>query len=675
MKTIWGNKWFHLGLIAKVILLFFGGSKYFENLFIPFLDSAVTHLGSNPWSLLPSSYFPYGSVLFAILALPKGILYFIFRDAALGSQVLSFFSVKVMIFIFDLLLFRSLLSFTPQREKMLVWFYWLNPVLFYIGYIHGQLDIFSMFFAVLGILQLIKGRSVVAGFAMALATLCKFHVLIMVPFMLAYMWNRNFRKQGIQEIAKFCSVFGGLVTLGFIPQFLAQKFGYISVGSPEALSIFAAQIRFDQNRVIYIGFLLALAVLARLCVSTRITAEGLFFGSGVLFGSLILGSSAMAGWYFWFFPFVAVFYATRSLKFNSLLFLSYLFYFAYFVLSENFVIEGFSIFAGVSFSLLQLSILGLVISMWSSVIKIEAPLERRNRPMLIGLAGNSGSGKNSLTATLCDLFGMNATTTIEGDDYHKWERGHEKWQDYTHLNPKANFLDEMADHTRALVTGKLVYQPHYEHSTGRFTLPRPIEASKNLIIQGLHTFYLKNMREHFDIKVFMAPDEELRIAWKVLRDVRERGHSFEKVTKSIHAREYDSLVHINPQKKMADWVIEYKLLARGTFDLEQISESPDFYVRHIVWNDTPLARLSDNLMHKTGIPLSVEINTEDIDKVVVRYEGALTKAQVQEIAQESFECLRHLTRSYVQPQWHENNNGFVQLLALALIERRIMRQV
>lgn len=675
MNVVLKNKWFYFGLLLKIILLFFGGSKYFQELFIPFLDLTITHLGKNPWSMLPTNYFPYGSVLLLILAIPKLIFYLLFGEFALGNQALSFFSVKIMILTTDLMLFRSLLDLTAQRESKLVWFYWLNPILFYICYIHVQLDIFSMFFVILAILQLYRGKPGFSGVLLAMATLCKFHVLIVMPFMLAYLWNINFRKAALLEIAKFSGVFLILAIVGFLPQLFAHNFDYISVGSPEAMSLFAAQIRFDQHRVIYIGFLLSVALLARLCVSTRITREGLFYGAGSLFGTLILGSSAMAGWYFWFYPFVAIFYSTRSNKFNSLLYLSYIFYFTYFVLIARLPGEHFVFLGGVVFSLLQLTILGLLISLWYSIVHGEAPLLKRTRPMLIGLAGNSGSGKNSITSVLSDLFGESTTTIMEGDDYHKWARGHCKWQDYTHLNPKANFLDEMAEHTQALITGKLVFQPHYDHSTGSFTLPRPIEASKNMILQGLHTFYLKSMRNQFDIKIFMSPDEELRIAWKVLRDVGERGHTFEKVMDSIQARAIDSVLHISPQKKIADWVVEYKLYSSGGFDLETITESPSYYVRHIVWNDTPLNRLSASFHQKTGTPLNIEINNEDIDKVAVRFDGPLTSNQVEEIANSSFDYLRHLTRSYIEPRWNEGQNGFAQLIALALIERKLMRRV
>jgi len=665
------NKWFVFGLSIKIIFLFFGGSEYLERLFIPFLDSAIQNLGANPWSLLPAHYFPYGSVLFFILFVPKWILSNIFGEAALGLNALSFFSVKIVLLFFDVALFGILARWIPQRENKLILYYWLNPVLFYISYIHGQLDVASMFFAIAAILFLIRSRIFFAAILFSASILCKFHTIIILPLMLAYLWSTTFRKEGVKSIGAFVLIVFSLVGVGFLPQILAHNMGYISVGSPEAMTIFGTKLQVDSERFLYIGFLLTAGILARLCMSTRITGEGLFYGSGVIFGTLLLGTSAMPGWYFWFLPFVAVFYSTRGLVFHSLLFVFICLYFFHFGLIDFYPVSYKAILNSGGFSLLQLSTFGLVAAMWVGTIRFEAPLVRRTRPLLIGLAGNSGSGKNSITEVIRDLFGKSATTVVEGDDYHKWERGHSRWQDYTHLNPKANFLDEMADHTRALMTGKLVYQPHYDHSTGKFTLPRPIETTKNLIVQGLHTFYLVNLRTQFDIKIFMAPDEDLRTAWKVLRDVNQRGHTLDKVISSIRSRDMDSLVHINPQRELADWTVEYKLRGKGGFDFANLRESPEFYVRHIVWNDSPISRLVENLCQYDGAKAAVELNPQNIDQVMVSFEGALTKEQVADIASASFEHIRHLTRSNTAPVWHANQEGFIQLIALALIERQI----
>ena len=149
MKQILKSPLFWLGLLIKVVFLFFDGAENFHKLFIPFLDNAILHLGENPWSFFPPNFFPYGTLQFLLFVAPKSIFYFIFGEIALGNTWLSFFSIKVVLFIFDIALLRqlSLLVF-PNQKKLLIYF-WLNPVLFYISYVHGQLDVVPMYFSVL----------------------------------------------------------------------------------------------------------------------------------------------------------------------------------------------------------------------------------------------------------------------------------------------------------------------------------------------------------------------------------------------------------------------------------------------------------------------------------------------------------------------------------------------
>ena len=116
-----------------------------------------------------------------------------------------------------------------------------------------------------------------------------------------------------------------------------------------------------------------------------------------------------------------------------------------------------------------------------------------------------GAGKNTLSESLKDLFNERNTLLIEGDDYHKWERGHERWQDYTHLNPKANHLSLMAMHTLQLSRGLSVLQRPYDHGSGVFGQPKELKFSKTVIVQGLHTFYLRGLRQTIDLRSSSIP--------------------------------------------------------------------------------------------------------------------------------------------------------------------------
>lgn len=668
MKHFLRSRLFLVGLLIKLLCLPLAGSTFLNELFIPFVDQAVRFPTVNPWSVLEGHYFPYGSVLLAILFVPKWIAYQLFGDAALGLTPLSFSLMKLPLLVVDIAFLLLLARFVPRHKNRLLFFYWLNPILIYISYIHGQLDIVSMFFAFAAIYLLIRERIELAATSFALAVLCKFHVIIFVPFLMAYIWNRRFASQASRQIIRFGAIAGLLTAAGFAPLVFADKFLYASAGSPEAFRLFGAQIPLGGDHALLIGISLVLAVLGRLCASSRISENGLVYGCGMVLGTLLVVTSPAPGWYFWVLPFFALFYslyhaAPRPLF--ALLVVSYLCYFVYFVDVQN---DTQSLFAKVAFTVMQTSLGATLFALWLLVIRNEAPLVGRVRPLMIGIAGDSGTGKNVMTSALSDLFTPGLTVVLEGDDYHKWERGHGKWQDYTHLNPKANFLSSLMEHARDLTLGRPVFQPHYDHSTGHFTEPREIRPSKTIIIQGLHTFYARRMRESLDLKIFLAPDERVRLAWKIARDVNQRNQSLETVLRNIEKRIDDSRIHILPQSEHADWIIQVSP-EDNNITREQIiaGTMPSLMLKYALWNDAPIDELVDAIHKFPNCEIRYETCPQNFDRIEISIRGNLSAAQVEQVAATVFPNLRNLTRGRRPPKWESGFAGMNQLFAVALL--------
>src|SRR5262245_4274753 len=78
LKESFRSRIFLAGLAARIVCLPFFGAHYLHDFFIPFLDKAVTNPGVNPWSNFPPHYFPYGSILFALIAAPRWLAYQLF---------------------------------------------------------------------------------------------------------------------------------------------------------------------------------------------------------------------------------------------------------------------------------------------------------------------------------------------------------------------------------------------------------------------------------------------------------------------------------------------------------------------------------------------------------------------------------------------------------------------
>lgn len=672
MTQILRSKLFWAGLLVRAACLPFFGSHYICDLFVPFLDSAVLNPLANPWAQAPAHYFPYGSVLFALLFVPRWVAYHLVGSAALGAGALGLTLIKVPLLILDVCLLGLLARLAPQRSQQITLYYWLNPVLFFITYVHGQLDVAAMTFFVACLYALLHQRTFWSGFLFAMAMLCKAHVIIVAPFILAYLWNRHFARTALRHIGVWLATFASVAMLGFVPLLQAQRFGYAVATSPEAFRLFAVAIDLGhESHTIYVGVAIVLAILGRLCIATHISNYGLVYGSGILFGALVLVTSAMPGWYFWFLPFVALFYANYVTAPRSLFWICCALYLLYFGVLTEWDVALPSLMKGVAFTLTQTGFAGVIVVMWAVAVRTTATLQGRIRPLMIGIAGDSGTGKNMLSTTMSDLFTDRRMTIIEGDDYHRWERGNQKWSEYTHLHPKANALDAMETHTDELASGRLVFHPQYDHETGQFTSPRMIRGNKTIIVQGLHALYLRGMRERLDLRIFLAPHALIRLSWKIRRDALERGHSIDHVLENLRRREVDARLHIEPQRQLADWIIE--AVPQGPLTREDVLQGAavDVAFNHILWNDAPIGELYEALREHTPYRITLQDVPGDIDRILLHIEGVhASRAEIEAVGKRLYPHLRHVTRGWSPPHWHAGHAGVNQLIAVALLTKR-----
>lgn len=183
-------------------------------------------------------------------------------------------------------------------------------------------------------------------------------------------------------------------------------------------------------------------------------------------------------------------------------------------------------------------------------------MSKPEKVVLIGVAGDSGCGKSTFLRRLSDIFGEEFLTVICLDDYHSLDRKGRKAAGVTALNPKANNFDLMAEQIKALKNGESINKPIYNHETGEIDPPERIDPNHIVVIEGLHPLYDERVRELLDFSVYLDISDEVKIAWKIQRDMAERGHTYEDVLASINARKPDFQAYIDPQKKYADVVLQ-----------------------------------------------------------------------------------------------------------------------
>jgi phosphoribulokinase len=179
-----------------------------------------------------------------------------------------------------------------------------------------------------------------------------------------------------------------------------------------------------------------------------------------------------------------------------------------------------------------------------------------DRVVLIGVAGDSGCGKSTFLRRLADLFGEDFMTVICLDDYHSLDRYQRKETGITALDPRANNFDLMYSQIKALKEGQTINKPIYNHETGLIDPPERVEPNRVVVIEGLHPLHDERVRSLLDFSVYLDISDEVKINWKIQRDMAERGHSYDDVLAAINARKPDFEAFIDPQKKHADVVIQ-----------------------------------------------------------------------------------------------------------------------
>ncbi|MBW4517377.1 MAG: phosphoribulokinase [Timaviella obliquedivisa GSE-PSE-MK23-08B] len=180
-----------------------------------------------------------------------------------------------------------------------------------------------------------------------------------------------------------------------------------------------------------------------------------------------------------------------------------------------------------------------------------------DRPIVLGIVGDSAAGKTTLTKGIAQVLGEENVTTICTDDYHRYDRTQRAEMGISALHPDCNYLDIIQQHLALLRTGQPILKPIYNHTTGGFDAPEYIKPSKFVIVEGLLGYSTRGMRDSYDVKVYLAPPETLRTAWKVKRDTRKRGYTEAEVLEQMRKREHDSEAYIRPQRQWADMVATF----------------------------------------------------------------------------------------------------------------------
>ena len=673
------------GLLLRVVLLVLLVPAIQRAWFAPFVEHFLDHPSLTPWSDWQAAggdgaAFPYG---------PAMLVWFGFFGALTAWLPVPWavqLGMALGVLAADLAIVWLLLRTGGPRPGRALVLAAVSPVLLYASYVHGQLDLVPTALMFLSLLAFRRRRWSLAGVTAGLAIAIKASSVLIVPFAVLFLLRNSRYRAGIRPY--LLGLLPG-VALFALPSFSA---GYreMVLGTPTFRAAVDYVVVLGPGLNVVLLPVVYAALLAVLWRFRRANPDLVFTVTAVALAAVALLTPASPGWFLWSVPLLALIAAGTGPRVRAAVFG----FWVAVTVSQAVTAAGAAwrwdaAVPGPGFTDVDRSPEGIppwVVDLLATAAVVAGAIAlamvlrsallqydvyRLSRaPLSMAVAGDSGTGKDTLCISLSDVFGEQATSFLMGDDYHLYERHAPLWNVTTHLDPAANDLPRLTRDTFRLLAGEgEVWCRHYDHARGRFTKQRPIAHRELVVVSGLHALTSGDVRKKVDLTVFTDMDEALRRRLKIERDVGQRGHQLSAVQASIDRREPDRDRYILPQRPLADVVLRLESERPLPPEDQPLCEPLALRVVARLRGMAFAERLARSLVSLGGISARLDyLNEPGVVELCVS-PGQLTERDVRTLARHLLDRPEELFVS--EPVWLGGSRGLMQLiLVLAMLERR-----